>query len=109
MVITMQKKFSEVLRELMKDRKVTAKEISDKTGISQSTISEWLGSRTPRFSEDVLKVAQFFGVSLEFLLSGAEKEERIVNEVIGNGTDFVSIHSGIYRIHVEKFVGKKKG
>ena len=109
MVIAMKKKFAEILRDLMRERRVTAKEISSKTGISQSTLSEWLGSRTPRFSEDVLKVAHFFGVSLEYLLNGATSEEGIVNEVIGNGTDFVSVHSGLYKIHIEKFVGKKKG
>lgn len=98
--------FAENLRGLMQERNLTAKEISRATGISKSTLSEWLGGRVPRFGEDVVKLAQFLNVSLEFLANGKEAEEKVVNELLAqSGNNFATIHTGVYRINVEKFIG----
>lgn len=61
--------FARNLRDLIAKHSVTAKEISLATEVPASTISEWLGGRIPRLGEDVLKVARFFNVSLECLIS----------------------------------------
>ena len=101
--------FAKNLKELMQKHSVTAKELSRKTGVPTSTLSEWLGGRVPRLSDDAVKVAQVLGVSLEFLVTGTSAEENIVKEVFSSaGKEFVSIHNGVYRIQVEKYVETPK-
>lgn len=53
---------------LMKERNVTPKEISEKTGISTGNISDWKSGRCAPKTEALIKIADYFGVSLDYLL-----------------------------------------
>ena len=65
---------------------MSQKEFSEKTGIPQSTISEWKGKRTNPSSEKLMIICNVLDVSLEWLLSGSEKSgDR------GNGLDWYVI------------------
>jgi len=100
--------FSENLKHLMKERGVSARVLSEATGIPASTISEWTAGREPKLGKHLIKLARFFGVSLEFLATGEEPEQEIVGSLIEDMNDgFFTIHKGVYRVHVEKFRGKK--
>jgi transcriptional regulator with XRE-family HTH domain len=103
------KTFAETLKRLMRDREVSAKLLSKATGIPQSSISEYLnGSRSATLGEPILKLAKFFGVSLEYLITGKHPEEEIVNGLVEDLEEgFTTIHRGVYRINIEKFSGKK--
>jgi transcriptional regulator with XRE-family HTH domain len=57
-----------VLRDLLKQRGMTIKQLSDATGISSSTVKTWLGGATPRSMDDLRTVAKFFGVSITYML-----------------------------------------
>jgi transcriptional regulator with XRE-family HTH domain len=101
--------FSENLKRLMKERGVTARVLSKATAIPASTISEWSGGREPKLSEPVVKLARFFGVTLEFLVMGKEQEEVLVEQLINNLDDgFTTIHQGVYRVRLEKLKDQKK-
>lgn len=103
------KTFSETLTRLLKGRGLTAKAVCAATGIPSSTLSEWTSGRTPKLSEDLLKLSKFLGVSLEFLVSGEEPEVELLDGLLKSAQEqFVSIHNGVYRIRVEKFVGPSK-
>ena len=61
------------IRERMEDlrnrRKLTLKEVSEKTGIDYSTLSRIENGNVKKVGDDVLlKLARFFGVSTDFLL-----------------------------------------
>ena len=61
------------IRERMKDlrnrRKLTLKEVAEKTGIDYSTLSRIENGNVKKVGDDVLlKLARFFGVSTDFLL-----------------------------------------
>ncbi len=87
----------------MEERGVSAAAVSQATGIPKSTLSEWLGQRTPVLDESLVRLCRFFGVSLEFLITGESPEEQVVREVVADlDREFVSIHKGIYRISIEK-------
>ena len=95
--------FAEVLKKLMSKKKLTIAEVSRETAIPASTISEWCNGREPLFSNNLIKLAKYFNISLEQLLTGSTKEEQLIGDIISNNVNsFTQIHKGIYRITVEK-------
>lgn len=63
-------KLDKNLNSLMKERNVNFKELSDKTGIKLSTLRDWsLGTR-PRNPEQLQRLADYFHVTVEYLLFG---------------------------------------
>lgn len=64
----------DIFEKLMKANGYTAYKVSLETGIAQSTLSDWKkGKSTPK-TDKLQKIADLFGVSLEFLTTGEEKE-----------------------------------
>lgn len=70
---------------------MTQKEFSEKTGIPQSTISDWRKKRTNPTAEKILIICKVLGVSPEWLLSGIEAQGERGNRqscfVVYSGTD----------------------
>ncbi len=61
-------KFKANLKQLRQDLGLSQKELSIKTGISQSTIARWEnGDRTPEMNYLII-LAKFFGVSIDYLV-----------------------------------------
>ena len=54
----------------LKEIGMTQKEFSEKTGISQSTISEWKSKRTNPTSEKIMIICDTLKVTPEWILSG---------------------------------------
>ena len=63
---------SDRIFELLKERGMTQKEFAQKTGIAESTISDWKKKRTNPVSDKILIISEVLGVSPYELLSGAE-------------------------------------
>lgn len=64
----------EIFEQLMKAHGCTAYKVSVETGIAQSTLSDWKkGKSTPK-QDKMQKIADYFNVSLEYLMTGEEKE-----------------------------------
>lgn len=65
----------EVFSKLLQIYGVTPYKVSKETGISQSTLSDWKkGKITPK-SDTMKKIADYFGVSVDYLMTGTEREE----------------------------------
>lgn len=84
----------EIFSELLQKHGVTPYKVSKETGVSQSTLSDWKrGVSTPK-QDKLKKIADYFGVSLEYLMTGkAEtekepklkpKDEKDIKEIISN-------------------------
>jgi len=100
--------FADNLKRLMKDRGVSTRVITQATGIPSSTISEWTAGREPKLGEPVLRLARFFGVSLEYLVTGREPEQEVIKDLIESAEEgFMTLHQGVYRVKVEKYRGTK--
>lgn len=54
------------LRTLRKGRKLTQEELSEKVGLSRCTISNYETSRRSPHIHELRRLAEFYGVSLEF-------------------------------------------
>lgn len=74
-------KLRAVLQALMKKRGETLATLSKATGVPKSTISEWLGDRSPNPVQAV-KVANYLGVSLHYLLFGEDDAEEPLQKVM---------------------------
>lgn len=60
--------FADCLKSLRKARKINQTSLADTFGVSQATIASWeAGRRQPDF-ETLLKIADFFQVSTDYLL-----------------------------------------
>lgn len=62
----------EIFSKLLKERGVRAADVCRGTGLPSSLFSEWKkGKSTPK-ADKMQKIADYFGVSLEYLMTGRE-------------------------------------
>ena len=61
-------KFSERFRELKKEHKLSDAKLGKLLGVSHSTVCRWENGQVDIRSEELIKVAQFFGVSVDYLI-----------------------------------------
>ncbi len=66
------KAVSDRIFELLKEKGMSQKEFAAKTGIAESTISDWKKKKTNPVSDKILIISEVLGVSPYELLSGAE-------------------------------------
>jgi len=82
---------SDRIFEILQKKNISQKQFSEKTGIPQSTISEWKSKKTNPSSEKIMLICEVLDVTPEWLLSGAENEGKRGNKsdwyVIDKDTD----------------------
>ncbi|MCI7739861.1 MAG: helix-turn-helix transcriptional regulator [Lachnospiraceae bacterium] len=62
--------------KLLQKHGVTAYKVSKETGVSQSTLSDWKrGISTPK-NDKLQKIANYFGVTINYLMTGKEESEK---------------------------------
>lgn len=64
----------EIFEQLLHSYGISAYKFCKETGISQSTISTWKTKRNLLGGELAKKVADFFDVTVDYLMTGEEKE-----------------------------------
>lgn len=70
------------LRELRKEKGISLKELGAEMGVAESTMSLYEnGKRQPDY-ETLLKLAEFFGVTVDYLLRGDDNFERLPEELV---------------------------
>lgn len=77
---------SDKIFDLLKIRGMSQKEFSERTGIAQSSISDWKRKRTNPVSEKILIICEVLDVTPYELLSGTEGEGKR-----SNPSDFILI------------------
>ncbi len=66
----------EIFAQLCKQHGVTPYKVSKETGVSQPTLSEWKkGTYTPK-QDKLQKIADYFGVTLDYLMGNAHIDEQ---------------------------------
>ena len=67
----------EIFSKLLEDRGVKAADVCRGTGLPSSLFSEWKrGKSTPK-ADKMKKIADFFGVTVDFLMTGEESRDYI--------------------------------
>lgn len=72
----------EKLRELRKEKGISLKELGIAMGVAESTMSLYEnGKRQPDY-ETLLKLAEYFNVTVDYLLRGNDNSERLPEELV---------------------------
>ncbi len=73
-------KLSQVLNSLMAETNVSAYKISKETGISDRLIGYWKKGEKMPSAENLLTIANYFGISVDYLLTGEDKIKPVAND-----------------------------
>ncbi len=88
-----------IFEQLIQKHGVSAYKVAKETGVTQSTLSDWKRGRSTPKTDNMKKLADYFGVSLDYLTTGNEStveelnnsQERDlalkIDEIIGNMND----------------------
>lgn len=84
----------EIFERLCKEKGVTAYKVCQATGITTATISNWKAGRYTPKADKMQKIADYFGVTLEYLTTGREeitsdpklnkKDQKDIKEILAN-------------------------
>lgn len=85
------------IRELREDRDLRQVDVSDATDIDQKTLSNYETGRTNPDSSAIIKLANFFGVTCDYLLGVTDRNITDMNVVINELEDIKSRINGIER------------
>lgn len=66
----------EIFEKLMKEHGVTAYKVSKETGIATSTLSDWKKGRSTPKQDKLQKIADYFNVKIDYLLTGNNQLEK---------------------------------
>ncbi len=60
------------IEDLMKNEKLTQMQLAKAIGVGQSSVSDWLNSKSEPSIENLWKLADFFDVSVDYLIGRKE-------------------------------------
>ena len=75
------------LKELRKEKKLTQKELAEEIGISKRALAYWENGESQIKPDKAQQLADFFGVSVGYLLGYSDKEERSSSIELKNDID----------------------
>ena len=64
----------EIFEQLLQKHGVTSYKVAKSTGISQTTLSNWKSGRSIPKNDAMQKIADFFGVTIDYLTTGKEPD-----------------------------------
>lgn len=76
-------RFAETLRYIMDKHGTTQKELADFVGVRPQTLSLYCTGETQPNCDKLLRIAEFFGVTTDYLLTGTIIEDIPVREMLG--------------------------
>lgn len=92
------------IEEILKRKELTVTELSKATNIPRTTLLGWIKgtSSSPNLSQ-LDTVAQFLDVTIEELAFGRRQRKPDISEILTSA----EVHTGIYRLTLEKLSEKK--
>lgn len=63
-----------VMEELLEEKHVKVSQVAKETGVNLSTFTDWKTGRCHPKIEKLQKIANYFGVSVEYLTTGKDKQ-----------------------------------
>ena len=63
-----------IYQQLLDERGLKNADISRATGISNMTLSDWKNGKSAPKQDKLMKIADYFGVSLDYLMTGEERD-----------------------------------
>lgn len=78
MIFQKKHKIGDTIAKLRKEKGWTQNELAEKLQVSDKAISKWESNKGDPSTEFLPVMAQLFGVTLDYLMTGKEQEEKIV-------------------------------
>lgn len=66
----------DTFEKLLKSKGLTASKVSQNTGIATSTFTDWKKGRYTPKADKMQKIADFLGVSVDYLITGKDTEKE---------------------------------
>ena len=102
--------------QLLEEKRMTQKHFSEKTGIPQSTISDWRKKRTNPASDKIMVICNILEVTPEWLLSGVkgqgDRAERLDWYVIDRDSEvgrIIEIYNEMTKSQRDRLMGYIEG
>lgn len=73
--------FAERLKELRKQANLTQVELAKRLGIGQSSYADWERSKKKPIQENLVKISQVLGVSIDYLVGNTESKEDELDNI----------------------------
>ena len=70
----------DIFEQLLQEKGITAYQVCRDLNIAQSTISNWKNRKSFIGSELAIRIAQYLGVSVDYLLTGNERTKYYAND-----------------------------
>lgn len=72
----------EIFEKLLQEKGITSYKVAKATGISQTTFSDWKRGRSTPKTDNMQKIADYFGVSIDYLMTGSnvDIQQNIMTE-----------------------------
>jgi transcriptional regulator with XRE-family HTH domain len=101
------------LAELRKSRDLTQHELADKLNIGKSTLAMYETDKREPSSEGLIAIADFFGVTIDFLLKGDPRpQEQIIRsetqEFLKRINELDELQRAILKQRVDELINKLK-
>ena len=100
--------FVERLDWLIKERESNQKEFAKKAGISESCISQYLTGRHIPTVENLVKIADYFHCSTDYLLGKEEENLHLIFKTCPPFKERIVYLKKLFGNNVDKFVEKAK-
>lgn len=71
----------EIFEKLCEEKNVTPYRVCKDTGITTATISNWKAGRYVPKQDKMKKIADYFGVTVDYLMTGEEEAEKKTSEL----------------------------
>lgn len=93
-------RINQSLKTLMKDRKITLKDLSKSTGIPISTLGSYIASQKATYSaEHISSLCTYFDISADFLLFGKNTEVEALNAILTE-----ELFAGWIKVKIERAI-----
>ena len=69
-------KMYEIFEHLLQEHGITAYRVAKEAGVTQTALSNWKSGRSTPTTKTLQKIADYFGVTIDYLMTGKEKEEK---------------------------------
>lgn len=66
----------EIFEQLLQKYGVTAYKVAKDTGVTQTSLSNWKSGRNTPGTRTLQKIADYFGVTVDYLMTGKEEPEK---------------------------------
>lgn len=93
------------LFEIMEQRGIKAKELSEAIGASTGNISDWKSGRSSPSIEVLPKIAEFFNVSTDYLLKLDDVQNRKTESISENAQELIEMYTQLSERNQLKIIG----